>query len=65
MGATEPIEASLFRWISKVGRFFFFGKWCSRDFWAPGVHPGSLIDLVKFALASRDSVKTICMFSEG
>ena len=57
-GVTVPMDF-------KSRTFFFFGKSCSRDFWAPGVHPGSLIDLVKFALASRDSVKTICMFSEG
>ena len=64
MGATEPIEASLFRWISKVGRFFF-GKPCSRNFGAHGCHPSTLIDLVKTALASINLVKTICMFLEG
>ena len=32
--ATESIEVSLVRWISKVGRFFL-GKLCSRGFWGP------------------------------
>ena len=40
---------------------FFPGKSCSRDFGAPGCHPGTLIDLVNVALDSRDSVETICM----
>ena len=35
------------------------------DFWGPGCHPGTLIDLVNTALDSRDSVKTICMIWEG
>ena len=47
------------------GRTFFFGKSCSRDFGAPGCHPSTLIDLVKTCLASKDLVKTICMFLEG
>ena len=35
------------------------------DFWAPGCHPSTLIDIANTALASRRSVKTICMISEG
>ena len=38
---------------------------CSRDFGAPGCHPSTLIDLANTALASKGSVKTICMISEG
>ena len=34
-------------------------------FWAPGCHPSTLIDLVHTALASKCSVKTICLISEG
>ena len=44
---------------------FFPGKSCSRDFGAPGCHPGTLIDLVNVALDSKDSLKTICMILEG
>ena len=43
----------------------FVGKSCSRDFGAPGCYPSTLIDLVNTALASKSSVKTICLFSEG
>ena len=39
---------------------FFFGRSCSRGFGALGCHPSTLINLVNTALASRDSVKTIC-----
>ena len=35
------------------------------DFGAPGCHPSTLIDLANTALASRRSVKTICVISEG
>ena len=41
------------------------GKPCSRDFGAPGCHPSTLIDIVHTALASKCSVKTICLISEG
>ena len=34
-------------------------------FWDPGCHPCTLIDLVNFALAKRDSAENICMISEG
>ena len=44
---------------------FFFGKTCSRVFWAPGCHPSNLIDLENTALASKSSLKTICMISSG
>ena len=44
---------------------FFFGKSCSRGFGAPGCHPGTLIDLVNTALASKVSVQPKCMISEG
>ena len=50
--------------FKKSGRFFS-GKSCSRDFGAPGCHPGTLIDLVNVALDSRDSVETLCMIWEG
>ena len=43
----------------------FVGKSCSRDFGAPGCHPSTLIDIVPTALASKCSVKTICLISEG
>ena len=49
----------------KKSGHFFSGKSCSRGFGAPGCHPGTLIDLVNVALASRDSVETICMIWEG
>ena len=39
---------------------FFFGKSCSRDFGVSGCHPNTLINLVNTALASRDSLETIC-----
>ena len=45
----------------KKSGLFFSGKSCSRDFGAPGCHPGTLIDLVNVAQVSRDSVKTKCM----
>ena len=34
-------------------------------FGAPGCHPSTLIDPAITALASTNSVKTICMISEG
>ena len=34
-------------------------------FGAPGCHPSTLIDIVHTALASKCSVKTICLISEG
>ena len=43
----------------------FDGKPCSRDFGAPGCHPCTLFDVVHTALASKCSVKTICLISEG
>ena len=43
----------------------FVGKPCSRHFGAPGCHPSTLIDLVHTAFASKCSVKTICLISEG
>ena len=39
----------------------FVGKSCSRDFGAPGCHPSTLIDIVHTFLASKGSVKTICL----
>ena len=35
------------------------------NFGAPGCHPSTLIDIVHTALASKGSVKTICLISEG
>ena len=43
----------------------FVGKLCSRVFGASGCHPSTLIDIVHTAFASRCSVKTICLISEG
>ena len=43
----------------------FFGKTCARVFGAPGCHPGTLIDLVNTALASKEFAETICMIPEG
>ena len=44
---------------------FFFGKSCSRDFGHPGCHLNTLIELANTVLASRGSVKSICLISEG
>ena len=49
----------------KKSGHFFFGNWCSRGFGALGCHPSTLIDLAITALASKGTVKAICMFSEG
>ena len=43
----------------------FVGKSCSRVFGAPGCHPSTLIDIVQTSLASKCSVKTMCLISEG
>ena len=43
----------------------FFQKIVLPGFWEPGCHPCTLIDLVHTALASKYSVETICMISEG
>ena len=43
----------------------FVGKPCSRVFGAPGCHPSTLIDIVHTTLASKCSVKTMCLISEG
>ena len=43
----------------------FVGKPCSRAFGAPRCHPSTLMDIVHIALASKCSVKTICLISEG
>ena len=43
----------------------FVGKPCSRGFGAPGCHPSTLIDIVHTSLASKCSVETICVISEG
>ena len=43
----------------------FVGKSCSRVFGAPGCHPSTLIDIVHTSLASKCSVKTMCLISEG
>ena len=51
--------------FQKIRTFFFFGNWCSRGFGALGCHPSTLIDLAITALASKSTVKAICMFSEG
>ena len=43
----------------------FVEKPCSRVFGAPGCHPSTLTDIVHTALASKCSVKTICLISQG
>ena len=43
----------------------FVGKPCSRVFGAPGCHPSTLNDIVHTTLASKCSVKTMCLISEG
>ena len=48
----------------KKKQHFFFGKSCSRIFGAPGCHPSTLIDIANTALASKRSVKPICIISE-
>ena len=45
--------------------FFFLESRAPGDSGAPGCHPSFLIDLLNTALASKDSVEAICMFSEG
>ena len=59
------MEVSLVRCNSKKKTGFFFGKSCSRKFGAPGCHPSTLIDLANTVLASKGSVKTKCMITEG
>ena len=51
--------------FKKLGRFFFFGKSCSRDFGDPGCHPSTLIDFINTAMAEMSSVEPICMISGG
>ena len=46
-------------------RTFFLVKSCSRCFGAPGCHQSTLFDLANTAGASKISMETICMFSEG
>ena len=43
----------------------FVEKPCSRVFGAPVCHPSTLTDIVHTALASKCSVKTICLISQG
>ena len=49
--------------FKEIGRFF--GKSCSRGFGVPGCHPSTLFNLANTVLASRVSVETKCMISEG
>ena len=49
----------------KKSGHFFSGKSCSRGFGAPGCHPGTLIDIVNTALASKIFVKPKCKILEG
>ena len=51
--------------FQKKSGHIFFGNSCSRDFGATDCYQSTLIDLANTALASRDSVKTICMVCEG
>ena len=44
---------------------FFFRKSCSRTCGAPSWHPSTLIDLANTALASKSSVETKSMITEG
>ena len=57
-GVTGPMN------FKKLGRFFF-GKTCSRDLRGCGCHPITLIDLANTALASKKSLETKCMITEG
>ena len=57
-GVTGPMN------FKKI-RNFFFGNSCSRDFGATDCYPSTLTDLLNTAMAKKDSVETICMFSEG
>ena len=61
-GLENPWRCHWFDEFQKIRTFF--GKSCCWAFGAPGCHPSTLIDLVKTALASRGSVKTVCMFLE-
>ena len=58
-GVTGPMK------FKKKKTGLFFGKSCSRKFGAPGCHPSTLIDLANTALASKGSVKTKCLITEG
>ena len=49
----------------KKTRRFFFRKIVLPGFWGPWLPSKHLIDLAITALASKNSVKTICMISEG
>ena len=49
----------------KKSGFFFFRKLVLQGYWGPGCHLNILIDLANAALASRSSVKTICLISGG
>ena len=64
-GLQKPNRCHWFDEFQKSGRFFFFGKSCSRVFGAPGCHPSTLIDPVNPAVASIDSVETKSMISEA
>ena len=57
-GATGPMKF-------KKKQDFFFGKSCSWNFGAPGCHPSTLSDLANTALASKGSLETKCMITEG
>ena len=46
-------------------RIFFSENRAPRFFGAPDCHPSALIDLLNTAMASKQSVEVICMFSEG
>ena len=48
----------------KKSGFFFSGNRAPRIFGGPDCHRSALIDLLNTAMASKDSVETICMFSE-
>ena len=58
-GIQNPYRCHWFDKFQKI-RTFFSGKTCSRGFGVPGCHPNTLINLVNTALASRDSLETIC-----
>ena len=57
-GVTGPM-------VFKSGTFFFLENRAPGDFGAPGCHPSTLFDLENTALASKSSVESICMISEG
>ena len=62
-GLQNPLSC---HWSDEFQKFTTFcRKTVLAGFVSPGYHPSTLIDIVHTALASKCSVKTICLISEG